>query len=227
MSTRCDVVRDLPAAASVWLMAALGIACGAGLPALAVATTVEHLVIMFVFPMLVRHPDAGAVRQCDLDPVHLSSCLHRAARTRTRQRKRSAVGHPRGFGPLPRPGPQRRAAVQDDPCQAAPGPGRHGPVRHQGRRTVRRAGHHLADAIPGMWIPRCSCGRMASACWPREALKQGVGPSTPKRILPVGRCSRHAQGAPRGRGGPPLQRSSGHHCSGLLKPTAGGGTGAG
>ncbi len=49
---RRDVVRGLTTAASVWLTAALGMACGAGLPILALATTIGHLVIMFVFPML-------------------------------------------------------------------------------------------------------------------------------------------------------------------------------
>ena len=51
---RRDVVRGLTTAASVWLTAALGMACGAGLPVLAVATTVGHFVIMLVFPKLVR-----------------------------------------------------------------------------------------------------------------------------------------------------------------------------
>jgi putative Mg2+ transporter-C (MgtC) family protein len=52
---RRDVVRGLTTAASVWLTAALGMACGAGLPVLAVATTIGHFVIMFVFPKLVRY----------------------------------------------------------------------------------------------------------------------------------------------------------------------------
>jgi putative Mg2+ transporter-C (MgtC) family protein len=52
---RRDVVRGLTTAASVWLTAALGMACGAGLPILAVATTVGHIIIMLVFPRLVRY----------------------------------------------------------------------------------------------------------------------------------------------------------------------------
>jgi putative Mg2+ transporter-C (MgtC) family protein len=52
---RRDIVRGLTTAASVWLTAALGMACGAGLPVLAVATTIGHFIIMFVFPKLVRH----------------------------------------------------------------------------------------------------------------------------------------------------------------------------
>jgi putative Mg2+ transporter-C (MgtC) family protein len=51
---RRDVVRGLTTAASVWLTAALGMACGAGLPVLAVATTVGHFIIMFLFPKLLR-----------------------------------------------------------------------------------------------------------------------------------------------------------------------------
>jgi len=50
---RRDVVRGLTTAASVWLTAALGMACGAGLPVLAIATAFGHFIIMFVFPRLV------------------------------------------------------------------------------------------------------------------------------------------------------------------------------
>ena len=56
---RRDVVRGLTTAASVWLTAALGMACGAGLPVLAVATTIGHFIIMLAFPRLARllpHP---------------------------------------------------------------------------------------------------------------------------------------------------------------------------
>lgn len=52
---RRDVVRGLTTAASVWLTAALGMACGAGLPVLAVATTVGHFIIMFLFPKLIYY----------------------------------------------------------------------------------------------------------------------------------------------------------------------------
>lgn len=51
---RRDVVRGLTTAASVWLTAALGMACGAGLPVLAVTTTLGHFIIMLLFPRLVR-----------------------------------------------------------------------------------------------------------------------------------------------------------------------------
>ncbi|HEY1856806.1 MgtC/SapB family protein [Acidocella sp.] len=49
---RRDVVRGLTTAASIWFTAALGMACGAGLPILALATTLGHFVIMLVFPKL-------------------------------------------------------------------------------------------------------------------------------------------------------------------------------
>ena len=50
---RRNVVRGLTTAASIWLTAALGMACGAGLPILAVATTAGHFLIMLAFPKLV------------------------------------------------------------------------------------------------------------------------------------------------------------------------------
>jgi putative Mg2+ transporter-C (MgtC) family protein len=52
---RRDVVRGLTTAASVWLTAALGMACGAGLPVLAVATMAIHFIVMLVFPRLVEY----------------------------------------------------------------------------------------------------------------------------------------------------------------------------
>ena len=71
---RRDIVRGLTTAASVWLTAALGMACGAGLPLLAVATTIGHFIIMLVFPRLVRY-------------------LPRARRTTTRLRIAYGGGH--------------------------------------------------------------------------------------------------------------------------------------
>lgn len=57
---RSDLVRGLTTAAIVWLTAAVGMACGAGLPILAVAVTGAHFVIVFAFPPLARRlPRAG------------------------------------------------------------------------------------------------------------------------------------------------------------------------
>ncbi len=58
---RSDLVRGLTTAAIVWLTAAVGMACGAGLPILAVAVTGAHFVIVFAFPPLARRiPRAGS-----------------------------------------------------------------------------------------------------------------------------------------------------------------------
>ncbi len=51
---RRDIVRGLTTAASVWLTAAIGMACGAGLIVLAVATVIGHFIIMLGFPAIVR-----------------------------------------------------------------------------------------------------------------------------------------------------------------------------
>ncbi|MGO1851200.1 MgtC/SapB family protein [Microbacterium sp.] len=49
-----NVVRGLTTAATVWVAAAVGMACGAGLLALAAALTVLHLVTLFVVAPVVR-----------------------------------------------------------------------------------------------------------------------------------------------------------------------------
>src|SRR3984885_1127548 len=51
---RRDIVRGLTTAASIWFTASLGMACGAGLFVLAIATTVGYFLIMLVFPALAR-----------------------------------------------------------------------------------------------------------------------------------------------------------------------------
>ena len=47
---RKDIVRGLTTAAIVWLNAAIGMACGAGLPVLAIVVTAMHFVVVFGFP---------------------------------------------------------------------------------------------------------------------------------------------------------------------------------
>jgi putative Mg2+ transporter-C (MgtC) family protein len=51
---RRDSVRGLTTAAIVWLTAAVGMACGAGLPVLALFVTALHFVIVFAFPYVVE-----------------------------------------------------------------------------------------------------------------------------------------------------------------------------
>lgn len=58
---RSDLVRGLTTAAIVWLTAGVGMACGAGLPILAIAVTGAHFVVVFAFPMLARRiPRVGS-----------------------------------------------------------------------------------------------------------------------------------------------------------------------
>lgn len=49
-----DRVSGLTTAATVWLVTAIGMACGAGLPVLAIAVTVAYFFVAFVFPLLSR-----------------------------------------------------------------------------------------------------------------------------------------------------------------------------
>src|SRR6202142_875906 len=51
---RKDLVRGLTTAATIWLTAAVGMACGAGLPILAIAVTVAHFVVIAGFPAIER-----------------------------------------------------------------------------------------------------------------------------------------------------------------------------
>ena len=51
---RRDIVRGLTTAATVWLAAAVGMAAGAGLPALAIGATAAHFLITTGFPPVVR-----------------------------------------------------------------------------------------------------------------------------------------------------------------------------
>lgn len=60
---RGDAVRGLTTAAIVWVTAAIGMACGAGLPLLALAVTAGHFVVVFAFPqMAVRLPRSRYLR---------------------------------------------------------------------------------------------------------------------------------------------------------------------
>src|ERR1700691_4383556 len=49
-----DSVRGLTTAAIVWLTAAIGMACGAGLPVLALAVTAGHFIVVLGFPYIAR-----------------------------------------------------------------------------------------------------------------------------------------------------------------------------
>jgi putative Mg2+ transporter-C (MgtC) family protein len=49
-----DRVQGLTTAATVWLVTGVGMACGAGLPILALAVTLAYFVVAFIFPRLIR-----------------------------------------------------------------------------------------------------------------------------------------------------------------------------
>src|SRR5271169_2127049 len=51
---RKDLVRGLTTATTIWVTSAAGMACGAGLPLLAIAVTGANFVVVFGFPLLER-----------------------------------------------------------------------------------------------------------------------------------------------------------------------------
>jgi len=53
-----DIVRGLTTAAAIWLTAAVGMACGAGLPVLALYVTAVHFLVMFGYARLTRRSSA-------------------------------------------------------------------------------------------------------------------------------------------------------------------------
>jgi putative Mg2+ transporter-C (MgtC) family protein len=58
---RGDIVRGLTTAAIVWVTAAIGMACGAGLALLAIATTAGHFAVVLGYPAITaRLPTPGA-----------------------------------------------------------------------------------------------------------------------------------------------------------------------
>jgi putative Mg2+ transporter-C (MgtC) family protein len=68
---RKDHVQGLTTAATVWLVSAIGMACGAGLPWLAVAATFGYFVVALVFPLILRRilgPDPSSESQLESEP---------------------------------------------------------------------------------------------------------------------------------------------------------------
>ena len=49
-----DKVNGLTTAATVWLVTAVGMACGAGLPYLGLAVTGAYFIVVLIFPLLMR-----------------------------------------------------------------------------------------------------------------------------------------------------------------------------
>jgi putative Mg2+ transporter-C (MgtC) family protein len=68
---RGDRVQGLTTAATVWLVTGIGMACGAGLPLLALAVTLAYFAVAFVFPILTRLlPGAPAPTEQDPESNH-------------------------------------------------------------------------------------------------------------------------------------------------------------
>ncbi|SDN46084.1 MgtC/SapB family protein [Actinacidiphila guanduensis] len=64
---RRDAVRGLTTAATIWLTAAIGMACGGGLVLLAVVATAGHFLVVRVFPLVTgRFPALAGPGQTDL-----------------------------------------------------------------------------------------------------------------------------------------------------------------
>ena len=66
-----DRVNGLTTAATVWLVTGVGMACGAGLPLLALAVTFAYFVVAFIFPLIMRLlPSAPIPTGQTKDSVH-------------------------------------------------------------------------------------------------------------------------------------------------------------
>jgi putative Mg2+ transporter-C (MgtC) family protein len=62
-----DRVKGLTTAATVWLVTAVGMACGAGLLLLALAVTLAYFVVAFAFPVVLRLLPAGQAADVEHD----------------------------------------------------------------------------------------------------------------------------------------------------------------
>jgi putative Mg2+ transporter-C (MgtC) family protein len=67
---RGDAVRGLTTAAIVWVTAAIGMACGAGLAILAIVVTAGHFVVVFVYPSLVARLPRSRYAGFDLRVIY-------------------------------------------------------------------------------------------------------------------------------------------------------------
>jgi putative Mg2+ transporter-C (MgtC) family protein len=70
---RRDIVHGLTTAATIWLTAAIGMACGGGLWLLALGVTGGHFLIIRGYPVLTRHlPALATPEQADLQVSYLA-----------------------------------------------------------------------------------------------------------------------------------------------------------
>ena len=100
---RRDSVRGLTTAAVVWVTAAIGAACGAGLILLGVAVTAAHFLAVVGFPYVVRRLPGLSLRQAPLTVRYLDgqAVLRRVLAATTTQGFSVAevmTNHPRAVG---------------------------------------------------------------------------------------------------------------------------------
>lgn len=98
---RGDIVRGLTTAAIVWMTAAIGMACGAGLPVLALVVTAAHFIVVFLYPELaarlppsrylsfglrvVYEDGRGILRQIITESTRLGLAIHRVVTQQSRE----------------------------------------------------------------------------------------------------------------------------------------------
>lgn len=68
---RKDTVRGLTTAAVVWLTCAIGMACGAGLPYLAIGVTSLHFVVVYGYPPIIRRLGGPRDRSAEVRLTYL------------------------------------------------------------------------------------------------------------------------------------------------------------
>jgi putative Mg2+ transporter-C (MgtC) family protein len=138
---RRDSVRGLTTAAIVWLTAAVGMACGAGLPILALFVTALHFLVVFAFPSIVERlpksrwtPSPLQVTYEDgrgiLREVLVVCTQHDFAISRVRIERESSADSRDAGGPTEEPEPKRVVTVA---------------LEVQGTRSVAKLAAKLAE----------------------------------------------------------------------------------
>jgi putative Mg2+ transporter-C (MgtC) family protein len=138
---RRDSVRGLTTAAIVWLTAAVGMACGAGLPILALFVTTLHFLVVFAFPSIVERlpksrwtPSPLQVSYEDgrgiLREVLVVCTQHDFAISRVRIERESSVDSRNADGPAEETEPKRVVTVA---------------LEVQGTRSVAKLAAKLAE----------------------------------------------------------------------------------
>ncbi|XTR53156.1 MgtC/SapB family protein [Pseudarthrobacter sp. So.54] len=77
-----DVVRGLTTAATIWVSAAVGMACGAGMVSLGVVLTIFHLITLFIIaPAVRRIPSVDRNRVMHIDYADGQGCCGRSSKS--------------------------------------------------------------------------------------------------------------------------------------------------